>query len=99
MTTFYEKYRKTIRQVSQRNYRARIIWVHEYLADKSCKYCGEPETACLKFYPHDMHIRRLTKRKGLNPHSRSEVMDLIKESEIVCANCYLKLENDIIEIM
>ncbi len=99
MTTFYEKYRKTIRQVSQRNYRARIIWVHEYLADKSCKYCGEPETACLKFYPHDMYIRRLTKRKGLNPYSRSEVMDLIKESEIVCANCYLKLENDIIEIM
>ena len=79
MTTFYEKYRKTIRQVSQRNYRARIIWVHEYLADKSCKYCGEPETACLKFYPYDMHIRRLTKRKGLNPYSRSEVMDLIKE--------------------
>ena len=99
MTTFYEKYRKTIRQVSQRNYRARIIWVHEYLADKCCKYCGEPETACLKFYPYDMHIRRLTKRKGLNPNSRSEVMDLIKESEIVCANCYLKLENDLIDIM
>ena len=23
----------------------------------------------------------------------------IKESEIVCANCYLKLENDLIDIM
>ena len=99
MTTFYEKYKKTIKLVSQRNYRRRIIWVNEYLSDKFCKYCGESETACLKFYPNDRLIRQKTKRKGLNGKSRTEVMDLIQTSEVVCSNCYIKKEQGFIEIM
>jgi len=99
MSEHYQKYKDTIKKVSQRNYRARKIWVNEYLDEKSCHYCGESETACLQFYPHEKDIRKLTKRKGLNEQSRTEVRSLINESKVVCANCFLKLENDIIDIM
>ena len=99
MSEFYQKYKETIKKVSQRNYRARKIWVNEYLSDKFCHYCGESETACLQFFPHEGEIRKRTKRKGLNEESRKEVVGLIKESKVVCANCFLKLENDIIDIM
>ena len=75
------------------------IWVNEYLGDKVCIHCGESETACLQFYPHERKIRSLTKRKGLNEQSRTEVNEYISKSKVVCANCYLKLENDIIDIM
>ena len=99
MSEHYQKYKDTIKRVSQRNYRARKIWVNEYLGDKYCHYCGESETACLQFYPHEREVRKLTKRKGLNKQSRTEVKKLIDNSKIVCANCYLKLENDITDIM
>jgi hypothetical protein len=99
MSEFYQKYKDTIKKVSKRNYRKRKIWVNEYLGNKVCNYCGESETACLQFYPHERKIRSLTKRKGLNEESRSEVNEYINKSEIVCANCFLKLENDIIDIM
>ena len=99
MSEHYQKYKETIKRVSQRNYRARKIWVNEYLSDKVCNYCGESETACLQFYPNEGKIRNLTKRKGLNEQSRTEVVGLINQSEVVCANCFLKLENDIIDIM
>tara|TARA_Y100000389_G_scaffold146800_1_gene145591 strand:- start:631 stop:930 length:300 start_codon:yes stop_codon:yes gene_type:complete len=99
MSEHYQKYKDTIKRVSQRNYRARKIWVNEYLGDKYCHYCGESETACLQFYPHEREVRKLTKRKGLNEQSRTEVKKLIDNSKIVCANCYLKLENDITDIM
>ena len=45
MTTHYEKYKETIKKVARRNYRKRIILLNENLADKSCKHCGESETA------------------------------------------------------
>lgn len=99
MSNHYEKYKETIKLVSRRNYRKRIIWVNEYLSDKYCHYCGESENACLQFYPHEVEIRKQTKRKGLNEESRKEVVGLINKSKIVCANCYLKLENDLIDIM
>jgi hypothetical protein len=35
----------------------------------------------------------------MHEESRKEVVGLIKESKVVCANCFLKLENDIIDIM
>jgi hypothetical protein len=76
MSEFYQKYKETIKKVSKRNYRARKIWVNEYLGQKSCEYCGESETACLQFYPHEGKVRTLTKRKGLNEDSRKEVLDL-----------------------
>ena len=99
MSEFYQKYKNTIKKVSQRNYRARKIWVNEYLGNKTCCHCGESETACLQFYPHERKIRSLSKRKGLNEESRTEVKDLINQSKVVCANCFLKLDNDIIDII
>ena len=95
----YKKYKETIKEVTKRNYRKRVIWVNEFLANQSCCYCGERETACLQFRPHDSKIRSLSKRKGLSTQSRQEVIKLIDQSKIVCANCYLKVENDIIEII
>ena len=99
MSEFYQKYKDTIKHVSQRNYRKRIIWVNEHLQDKYCSYCGESENACLQFRPHEIEIRKRTRRKGLNEESRQEVVDLINQSKVVCANCFLKLENDLIDIM
>lgn len=97
--THYEKYKETIKKVARRNYRQRVVWLNEYLADKSCVHCGESETACLKFYPHNNKIRNLTKRKGLNEESRKEVNDLIKQSHVVCSNCFIKLDHDLIEFI
>ena len=62
----YEKYKETIKRVARRNYRKRIILLNEVLADRSCIHCGESETVCLKFYPHDAEIRKITKRVGTN---------------------------------
>ena len=73
----YEKYKDTIKRVARRNYRKRIVLLNEFLADKSCKHCGESETVCLKFYPHDSEIRKITKRVGVNDESRKEIIELI----------------------
>ena len=97
--TFYNKYKDTIKKVSKQHYNKRIIWLNEFLAPHSCMYCGESETMCLKFYPHDKEIRFKSKRLGLNEESRKEVVNLIEKSKIVCSNCYIKYENDIIDIM
>ena len=99
MSEFYQKYKDTIKRVSQRNYRKRIIWVNEHLEDKYCSYCGESENAWLQFHPHESEIRKRTRRKGLNEESRQEVVELIENSKVVCANCYLKLDADLIDIM
>ena len=97
--SYYKRYQKTIKEVAKKNYNRRIIWLNDYLAPYSCHHCGEPETACLKFYPHDKEIRFKSKRLGLNEESRKEVVHLIEKSKIVCSNCYIKYEHDIIDIM
>jgi hypothetical protein len=99
MNEHYKKYKDTIKKVAKRNYRQRLVWLNEYLAEKACSHCGESETACLKFYPHHNKIRKLTQRKGMNEESRQEVTELMRESTIVCSNCFIKLEHDIIDIM
>ena len=100
MSEHYQKYKETIKKgFSTQLQGFRKIWVNEYLGNKVCGYCGESETACLQFYPHERKIRSLTKRKGLNEQSRTEVKEYISKSKVVCANCFLKLENDIIDIM
>tara|TARA_B100001564_G_scaffold208996_1_gene175935 strand:+ start:4431 stop:4730 length:300 start_codon:yes stop_codon:yes gene_type:complete len=99
MNKHYEKYKDTIKKVSKRNYRQRIVWLNEYLAEKSCSHCGESETVCLKFHPHHNKIRKLTQRKGMNDESRKEATELMQLSTIVCSNCYIKLDNDLIDIM
>ena len=99
MNEHYEKYKDTIKEVSKRHYIKRMRWVHEYLANKSCCLCNESETMCLKFFPHDKQIRSISKRKGLNKKSRQEIVYLIDKSKIVCSNCYIKYENDLIDIM
>jgi hypothetical protein len=93
---FYKKYATTIKEVSKRHYRKRIIWVNEFLSEKFCIHCGESETVCLRFHPHDQKIRSLSKRKGLNEESRQDIIELIEESKVVCSNCYLKIDNDCI---
>lgn len=95
----YEKYKETIKRVARRNYRKRIILLNEVLADRSCIHCGESETVCLKFYPHDAEIRKITKRVGTNPKSRKEIFHLISESQILCSNCWIKVDNDLVEFI
>ena len=99
MNEHYEKYKETIKRVSRRNYHKRIVILNELLADKSCIHCGESETICLKFHPHDSKIRRLTKRVGTNNKSRKEIFHLIGESKILCSNCFIKVDNDLIEFI
>ena len=95
----YLKYKETIKRVARRNYQKRISWVNQYLANKSCVNCGESETICLKFYPHNSQIRRITKRVGMNDESRKDVIHLINHSRILCSNCWIKLDNDVIELI
>ena len=95
----YEKYKETIKRVARRNYRKRIILLNEVLADRSCIHCGESETVCLKFYPHDAEIRKITKRVGTNPKSRKEIFHLIDKSQILCYNCWIKVDNDLVEFI
>jgi len=95
----YEKYKDTIKKVARRNYRKRIVLLNEFLADKSCQHCGESETMCLKFYPHDSEIRKLTKRVGTNNESRKEIFHLVDNSTILCTNCWIKADNDLIEFI
>ena len=56
MTTHYEKYKETIKKVARRNYRKRVAWLNNRLAEESCIHCGESETVCLKLYPHDIKL-------------------------------------------
>ena len=95
----YEKYKDTIKKVARRNYRKRIILLNEFLADKSCQHCGESETVCLKFYTHNSEIRKLTKRVGISNESRKEIFHLLDNSLILCSNCWIKVDNDLIEFI
>ena len=95
----YEKYKDTIKKAARRNYRKRIVLLNEFLADKSCQHCGESETVCLKFYPHNAEIRKLTKRVGTSNKSRKEIFHLLDNSIILCSNCWIKLDNDLIEFI
>ena len=95
----YEKYKDTIKKVARRNYRKRIVLLNEFLADKSCQHCGESETVCLKFYPHNAQIRKLTKRVGISNESRKEIFHLLDNSIILCSNCWIKIDNDLIEFI
>ena len=95
----YEKYKDTIKKVARRNYRQRIVLLNEFLADKSCQHCGESETVCLKFYPHDSEIRKITKRVGTSNKSRKDIFRLINKSHILCSNCWIKSDNDLIEFI
>ena len=95
----YDKYKDTIKKVARRNYRKRIVILNEYLGKKHCTHCGEAETVCLKFYPHNSEIRKLTKRVGTSDESRKEIFRLIEESIVVCSNCWIKLDTDLIEFI
>ena len=95
----YDKYKETIKKVARRNYYKRVQWLNKILENESCLHCGESETVCLKFHPHDKEIRKLSKRKGLNESSQKQVNNLISESKVVCANCLLKIDNDLIEFI
>ena len=99
MNEHYEKYKETIKKVARRNYRKRILLLNDFLAEQFCIHCGESETVCLKFYPHDSEIRKLTKRVGTSNESRKEIFHLISQSKILCSNCWIKNDNDLIEFI
>ena len=99
MQSHYEKYKETIKKVARRHYNKRVSWLNQHLSDKSCKNCGESETICLKFYPHNSEIRKLTKRVGISDECRQEVTILMNKSIVVCSNCWIKLDNDLIEFI
>ena len=92
----YQKYKETIKRVARKNYRKRVR-LNDFLADKYCVHCKESETVVLKFYPHDTAIRRQVKRVGMNDASRKTVKRLIDSSKIVCSNCLIKIENDLLD--
>ena len=99
MNIHYQKYQKTIKRTTKSNYQKRQIWLNEYLSEKYCIHCGESETMCLSFYPHDRVIRSLSRRVGINEKSRKEVQIYIDNSKILCYNCKIKLDNDLIELL
>ena len=99
MTTHYEKYKETIKKVARRNYKKRVAWLNNHLQNESCVHCGESETVCLKLYPHDVEIRKQAKRVGTNDDSRKEVHKLMNQCKVVCFNCWIKLDNDLIEFL
>ena len=93
----YKKYKNTIKEVTKRNYRKRVSSLSEYLENTKCVHCGENEIACLRFYPHDKEIRKIIKRVGMNDKSRRSVKRLIDSSKIICSNCMIKIENDLLD--
>ena len=97
--THYEKYKETIKKVARRNYQKRVSWLNNHLGDEFCIHCGESETVCLKLYPHDVLIRKQAKRVGTNNESRKEVHKLMNQCKVVCFNCWIKLDNDLIEFL
>ena len=99
MNSHYEKYKDTIKLNTKRSYQKRQIWLNEFLSEKFCKHCGESETMCLSFFPHDKTIRRISRRIGVNEESRKKIKKYIDDSTILCYNCKIKLENDLIELL
>ena len=99
MQSHYEKYKETIKNVARRHYNKRVSWLNQHLSDKSCHNCGESETICLKFHPHDSQIRKISKTNGINGSGRQEILNLIDSSKIICHNCWIKLDNDLIELI
>ena len=99
METHYQKYKETIKRVARRNYQKRVAWLNNHLQNESCVHCGESETVCLKLYPHDAEIRKQAKRVGQNDESRKEGYKLMNSCKVVCSNCWIKLDNDLIEFL
>ena len=54
---------------------------------------------CLKLHTHDAEIRKQAKRVGQNDESRKEVHKLMNSCKVVCSNCWIKLDNDLIEFL
>ena len=99
MQSHYEKYKETIKKVARRHYNKRVSWLNQHLSDKACHNCGESETICLKFHPHDSQIRKISKTNGINGSGRQEILNLIDSSKIIWHNCWIKLDNDLIELI
>ena len=84
MQTHYQKYKETIKKVARRNYSKRVSWVNKHLDT---------------FHPHDAEIRKKSKITGINTDARDEIVKLIENSKILCHNCWIKLDNDLIELL
>ena len=92
MNKHYDKYKDTIKKVARRHRLLKDKWIADHLVGNSCSHCGESELICLQFYPDDRKIRALSKRS----EDKTEVLEYISNNEIVCRNCFQKLDSDII---
>ena len=92
MNEHYDKYKETIKKVARRHRLLKDKWITDYLMSNSCSHCGESELICLQFYPDDRKIRAESKRS----EDKTEVLKYISNNEIVCRNCFQKLDSDII---
>ena len=99
MNKHYQKYKEIKKRTTKRNYQKRQIWLNNFLSERSCIHCGESETMCLSFHPHDAKVRSLSRRVGINENSREVVQKYIDNSKILCYNCKIKLDNDLIELL
>ena len=85
MNLHYQKYKSTMMMSTKRSYQKRQIWLNEFLSEK--------------FFPHDKTIRKISRRIGVNEESRKKIKKYIDDSTILCYNCKIKLENDLIELL
>ena len=92
MNDHYKKYKTTIKKVARRHRLLKDKWITNYLMSNSCQVCNESELICLQFYPDDRKIRALSKRS----EDKTKVLEYISKNEIVCRNCFQKLDSNII---
>ena len=86
MQSHYDKYKETIKKVARRHYNKRVSWLNSHLSDKSCINCGDSE------------IRKKSKTTAINGQ-RDEILTLIDSSKVLCHNCWIKLDSDLIELI
>ena len=66
------------------------IWLNNTFTNKSCVFCHESETACLRYYPKGRMIIRINNNLGITQR-RCKLVKLIEDQDVVCLNCESKL--------
>jgi hypothetical protein len=76
-----------------------LLLFHSIYKNRVSKNSILYDSVCLKLYPHDAEIRKQAKRVGTNDESRKEIHNMMNECKVVCSNCWIKLDNDLIEFL
>ncbi len=66
------------------------IWLNNTFVEKSCVFCHESETSCLRYYPKGREIIRINNNLGIT-QARCKLIELIENQDVVCLNCESKL--------